>query len=92
MSTSRSGSVGEPINTEAWEWYHDTVGDGRCDVVDTWWQTETGGVCIAPRPSEDGDEIVPAKAMRPHFGIKPVLLDEKVVRDVHFMKSLHIKK
>uniref|UniRef100_UPI0037E7ED1D acetyl-coenzyme A synthetase 2-like, mitochondrial n=1 Tax=Semicossyphus pulcher TaxID=241346 RepID=UPI0037E7ED1D len=69
------GSVGEPINTEAWEWYHRVVGDGRCPVVDTWWQTETGGICITPRPSEPDAEIVPGMAMRPFFGIKPVLMD-----------------
>ncbi|CAG5928075.1 unnamed protein product [Menidia menidia] len=69
------GSVGEPINTEAWEWYHRVVGEGRCPVVDTWWQTETGGICIAPKPSEPDAEIVPGMAMRPFFGIKPVLMD-----------------
>uniref|UniRef100_A0A8D0AX80 Acetyl-coenzyme A synthetase n=1 Tax=Sander lucioperca TaxID=283035 RepID=A0A8D0AX80_SANLU len=69
------GSVGEPINTEAWEWYHRVVGDGRCPVVDTWWQTETGGICITPRPSEPDAEIVPGMAMRPFFGIEPVLMD-----------------
>uniref|UniRef100_A0A3Q3GU41 Propionate--CoA ligase n=1 Tax=Labrus bergylta TaxID=56723 RepID=A0A3Q3GU41_9LABR len=71
------GSVGEPINNEAWHWFHDVVGDGRCPLVDTWWQTETGGVCIAPRPSEEGAPIVPAMAMRPFFGIQPVLMGEK---------------
>ncbi|XP_041108085.1 acetyl-coenzyme A synthetase 2-like, mitochondrial [Polyodon spathula] len=71
------GSVGEPINNEAWEWYYSVVGDGRCTLVDTWWQTETGGICISPRPSEQGAEIVPAMAMRPFFGIQPVLMDEK---------------
>uniref|UniRef100_A0A1A8AEH8 Acetyl-coenzyme A synthetase n=1 Tax=Nothobranchius furzeri TaxID=105023 RepID=A0A1A8AEH8_NOTFU len=69
------GSVGEPINTEAWEWYHRVVGDGRCPVVDTWWQTETGGICIAPKPSDPDAAIVPGMAMRPFFGIKPVLVD-----------------
>eukprot|EP00064_Thunnus_orientalis_P005937 superscaffoldBa00000599_g5951 len=69
--------VGEPINTEAWEWYHRVVGDGRCPVVDTWWQTETGGICIAPRPSDPDAEIVPGMAMRPFFGIKPVLMDSE---------------
>uniref|UniRef100_G3P844 Acetyl-coenzyme A synthetase n=1 Tax=Gasterosteus aculeatus aculeatus TaxID=481459 RepID=G3P844_GASAC len=69
------GSVGEPINTEAWEWYHRVVGEGRCPVVDTWWQTETGGICIAPKPSDPDAEIVPGMAMRPFFGIKPVLMD-----------------
>ncbi|XP_034383551.1 acetyl-coenzyme A synthetase 2-like, mitochondrial isoform X2 [Cyclopterus lumpus] len=69
------GSVGEPINTEAWEWYHRVVGDGRCPVVDTWWQTETGGICISPRPSDADAEIVPGMAMRPFFSIKPTLMD-----------------
>ncbi|XP_010623926.1 acetyl-coenzyme A synthetase 2-like, mitochondrial, partial [Fukomys damarensis] len=71
------GSVGEPINHEAWEWLHKVVGDGRCTLVDTWWQTETGGICIAPRPSEEGAEILPGMAMRPFFGILPTLMDEK---------------
>ncbi|XP_049319749.1 acetyl-coenzyme A synthetase 2-like, mitochondrial [Astyanax mexicanus] len=71
------GSVGEPINHEAWEWFHNVVGDGRCPLVDTWWQTETGGVCIAPRPAEEGAEIRPAMAMRPFFGIQPALMGEK---------------
>uniref|UniRef100_A0A8C7JAG7 Propionate--CoA ligase n=1 Tax=Oncorhynchus kisutch TaxID=8019 RepID=A0A8C7JAG7_ONCKI len=72
------GSVGEPINTEAWEWYHRVVGDGRCPVVDTWWQTETGGICIAPRPADPEAEIVPGMAMHPFYGIKPALLDTEV--------------
>ncbi|XP_057386126.1 acetyl-coenzyme A synthetase 2-like, mitochondrial isoform X2 [Balaenoptera acutorostrata] len=71
------GSVGEPINQEAWEWLHRVVGDSRCTLVDTWWQTETGGICISPRPSEEGAEILPCMAMRPLFGIVPVLMDEK---------------
>ncbi|KAJ8248480.1 hypothetical protein GJAV_G00242470 [Gymnothorax javanicus] len=71
------GSVGEPINHEAWEWFYNVVGEGRCPLVDTWWQTETGGICIAPRPAEDGAEIIPAMAMRPFFGIQPALMDEK---------------
>uniref|UniRef100_A0A672NYS5 acetate--CoA ligase n=1 Tax=Sinocyclocheilus grahami TaxID=75366 RepID=A0A672NYS5_SINGR len=70
-------SVGEPINHEAWEWFHNVVGDGRCPLVDTWWQTETGGVCIAPLPAEPGAEIRPAMAMRPFFGIQPALFGEK---------------
>ncbi|KAG8126311.1 putative Acetyl-coenzyme A synthetase protein [Naja naja] len=69
--------VGEPINSEAWEWYFNVVGDRKCPVLDTWWQTETGGICIAPRPSNPEDEIVPAMAMRPLFGIRPSLLDDK---------------
>ncbi|KAM6915816.1 acetyl-coenzyme A synthetase 2-like, mitochondrial [Xenentodon cancila] len=71
------GSVGEPINHEAWHWFHSVVGEGRCPLVDTWWQTETGGVCIAPRPADHGAPILPAMAMRPFFGIQPVLMGEK---------------
>ncbi|XP_062864065.1 acetyl-coenzyme A synthetase 2-like, mitochondrial [Trichomycterus rosablanca] len=70
-------SVGEPINNEAWEWFYHVVGEGRCPLVDTWWQTETGGVCIAPRPAEEGAEIRPAMAMRPFYGIQPALMNEK---------------
>lgn len=70
-------SVGEPINHEAWHWFHSVVGDGRCPLVDTWWQTETGGVCIAPRPAEEGAAIIPAMAMRPFFGIQPDVMGEK---------------
>ena len=68
---------GEPLNHEAWVWFNDLVGEGRCDLVDTWWQTETGGIAIAPRPSPRGAEILPAKPMRPMLGMNPVLLDEK---------------
>ncbi|XP_058020998.1 acetyl-coenzyme A synthetase 2-like, mitochondrial isoform X1 [Ahaetulla prasina] len=75
-SLTTLGSVGEPINHEAWHWYYSVVGDKRCILVDTWWQTETGGICIAPRPSEEGAEIIPAIAMRPFYGITPVLMDE----------------
>ncbi|NXD27236.1 ACS2L synthetase, partial [Spelaeornis formosus] len=72
------GSVGEPINKEAWQWFYQVVGEGRCALVDTWWQTETGGICIAPKPSEEKAEIIPAMAMRPFFGIVPVLMDENL--------------
>ncbi|XP_041068624.1 acetyl-coenzyme A synthetase 2-like, mitochondrial isoform X2 [Carcharodon carcharias] len=71
------GTVGEPINHEAWHWFWKVVGEGRCTLVDTWWQTETGGVCISPRPSEEGAEILPSMAMRPLFGIQLALMDEK---------------
>ncbi|MEQ2176617.1 hypothetical protein GOODEAATRI_029830, partial [Goodea atripinnis] len=71
-------TVGEPINHEAWHWFHSVVGEGRCPLVDTWWQTETGGVCIAPHPADHGAPIIPAMAMRPFFGIQPVLMGEKV--------------
>lgn len=78
-STSRSslrllGSVGEPINPEAWEWYHHVVGDGRCPIVDTWWQTETGGIMITPLPGATA--LKPGSATRPFFGVKPLLLDQ----------------
>ena len=69
------GSVGEPINPEAWEWYYHVVGDGRCPVMDTWWQTETGGILIAPLPG--ATELKPGSATRPYFGVEPCLLDEK---------------
>ncbi|MGP1394793.1 MAG: acetate--CoA ligase [Inquilinaceae bacterium] len=67
------GSVGEPINPEAWLWYHNTVGDGRCPIVDTWWQTETGGILITPLPG--ATTLKPGSATRPFFGVKPVLVD-----------------
>ena len=69
------GSVGEPINPEAWRWYHDVVGEGRCAIVDTWWQTETGGVMITPLPGVTTAK--PGSATRPFFGIEPVVLDDK---------------
>ena len=67
------GTVGEPINPEAWEWYHRVIGDGRCPIVDTWWQTETGGIMITPLPG--ATETKPGSATRPFFGIEPALLD-----------------
>ena len=67
------GSVGEPINPEAWLWYYNTVGEGRCPIVDTWWQTETGGVMIAPLPG--ATPLKPGSATRPFFGVEPVLVD-----------------
>ena len=67
------GSVGEPINPEAWRWYYDVVGDGRCPVVDTWWQTETGGILIAPLPG--AIDLKPGSATLPFFGVRPALVD-----------------
>jgi acetyl-CoA synthetase len=67
------GSVGEPINPEAWEWYHRVVGDDRCPIVDTWWQTETGGILIAPLPGATA--LKPGSATRPFFGVKPEIVD-----------------
>lgn len=79
-STSRKslrllGTVGEPINPEAWEWYYNVVGDGRCPIVDTWWQTETGGHLITPLPG--AHPLKPGSASRPFFGVQPVLLDDE---------------
>ncbi|MGE0386916.1 MAG: acetate--CoA ligase [Gammaproteobacteria bacterium] len=68
------GSVGEPINPEAWEWYHRVVGERRCPIVDTWWQTETGGALITPLPG--ATPLKPGSATRPFFGVEPALLDE----------------
>ncbi|KAK3596053.1 hypothetical protein CHS0354_032581 [Potamilus streckersoni] len=77
-SLRKLGCVGEPLNHEAWEWYYHVVGNGRCDIIDTWWQTETGGICITPRPSSPGAEIKPAMPMRPFFGIEPVLMEQNL--------------
>jgi acetyl-CoA synthetase len=67
------GSVGEPINPEAWRWYHEVVGDGRCPIVDTWWQTETGGILISPLPG--AIDLKPGSATLPFFGVQPALVD-----------------
>ena len=67
------GTVGEPINPEAWEWYYHVVGDERCPIVDTWWQTETGGILITPLPG--ATTLKPGSATRPFFGVTPALLD-----------------
>ena len=74
------GTVGEPINPEAWMWYYRTVGDSRCPIVDTWWQTETGGILIAPQPG--AMDLKPGSATKPFYGIKPVLVDKdgKIVK------------
>ncbi|SFY37260.1 acetyl-CoA synthetase [Pseudomonas sp. NFR02] len=80
QSTSRAslrllGSVGEPINPEAWDWYFNAVGEQRCPIVDTWWQTETGGIMLSPLVS--AQRIKPGCATQPMFGVQPVLLDEQ---------------
>ena len=74
------GTVGEPINPEAWMWYFKTVGDSKCPIVDTWWQTETGGILIAPQPG--AIDLKPGSATKPFYGIKPVLVDKdgKVIK------------
>ena len=68
------GTVGEPINPEAWMWYYKTIGNSKCPIVDTWWQTETGGILIAPQPG--AIDLKPGSATKPFYGIKPVLVDE----------------
>ena len=81
-STSRAslrllGTVGEPINPEAWEWYYRVVGDSRCPIVDTWWQTETGGIMITPLPG--ATDLKPGSATLPFFGVQPAVVDAKGV-------------
>lgn len=76
LSTLRIlGTVGEPINVEAWEWYHEVVGKGRCPIVDTWWQTETGGILITPLPGATATK--PGSATFPFFGVKPAIVDNE---------------
>ena len=74
------GTVGEPINPEAWMWYYNVVGDSRCPIVDTWWQTETGGILIAPQPG--AIDLKPGSATKPFYGIKPLIVDQdgKIVK------------
>ncbi len=79
-STSRKslkllGTVGEPINPEAWEWYYHVVGEGRCPIVDTWWQTETGGILITPLPG--ATKLKPGSATLPFFGVQPAIVDNE---------------
>lgn len=70
------GTVGEPINAKAWNWYHKVIGGGKCPIVDTWWQTETGAILLTPLPG--AWNLKPGSATLPFFGVQPVLLDEKV--------------
>ena len=72
------GTVGEPINAKAWNWYNKVIGGGRCPIVDTWWQTETGAILLTPLPG--AWNLKPGSATLPFFGVQPVLLDEKVSR------------
>jgi acetyl-CoA synthetase len=81
------GSVGEPLNHEAWNWYYEVVGEKKLRIADTWWQTETGAIAISPTPCGPDDLIKPGMPMRPFLGINPVLLDEGV-RD--FISYYHI--
>ncbi len=87
INTSRNslkllGTVGEPINPEAWQWYYEVVGGGHCPIVDTWWQTETGGIMITPLPG--ATLLKPGSATRPFFGVKPELVDEtgSVIKEI----------
>ncbi len=84
------GTVGEPINPEAWEWYHGVVGERRCPVMDTWWQTETGGIMITPLPGVT--ELKPGSATRPFFGVQPALVgpDGTVIEDTEATGNLVI--
>jgi acetyl-CoA synthetase len=75
------GTVGEPINPEAWNWYNDVVGGGRCPIVDTWWQTETGGHLLTPLPGAHATK--PGAAMKPFFGVEPVVLDPQSGEEIH---------
>ncbi|MFM7637944.1 MAG: acetate--CoA ligase, partial [Crocinitomicaceae bacterium] len=86
------GSVGEPINEEAWQWYNEHIGKKKCPIVDTWWQTETGGILISPLPNIT--ELIPTYATRPLPGIQPVLLDEhkKEIEDNSGTGNLCIKR
>ncbi len=74
------GSVGEPINPEAWEWYYHVVGKANCPIVDTWWQTETGGILLTPLPGVNA--LKPGSAMQPFFGIEPIILDPKTGAEI----------
>ena len=77
QSLKRLGTVGEPINPDVWRWYHDVVGDQRCPIVDTWWQTETGGVMITPLPG--ATKLEPGSAGVPFFGVAPVIVDGQLL-------------
>ena len=85
------GSVGEPINPEAWEWYYQIVGEKRCPIVDTWWQTETGGIMITPLPG--ATSLKPGSATLPFFGIQPALMDSEgnIIEELEASGNLVIK-
>ena len=71
--------MGEPINPEAWMWYYKVVGESKCPIVDTWWQTETGGILISPQPG--AIDLKPGSATKPFYGIRPVLVDDPLYYD-----------
>ena len=84
------GTVGEPINPDVWEWYHEVVGQGRCAIVDTWWQTETGGIMISPLPGATPTK--PGSATLPLPGVEPLLVDDEgleIEGNGVFWKPLH---
>ena len=69
------GTVGEPINPEAWKWYYEVVGNSQCPIVDTWWQTETGGILISPQTG--AIKLKPGSASKPFYGIEPVIVNKE---------------
>jgi len=85
------GSVGEPINVAAWTWLHEVVGSKKAEIVDTWWQTETGGNLITPRPSNENAEIIPGMAMRPFYGIQPVICDPATGKEIEWKEGEKIE-
>lgn len=85
------GTVGEPINVAAWTWLHEIVGRGKCDIVDTWWQTETGGNLVTPRPSDKGAEIKPGMAMRCFYGIESAICDPTTGKEIEWRKGMKIE-
>ena len=80
------GTVGEPINAKAWNWYNKVIGGGKCPIVDTWWQTETGSILLTPLPG--AWNLKPGSATLPFFGVQPVLLDEKVSQHNHIYQCV----
>jgi len=85
------GTVGEPINVAAWNWLYEVVGNKRADIVDTWWQTETGGNLLTPRPSNAGAIIKPGMAMRPFYGVRPVLCDPSTGKEIEWKKGERVE-
>lgn len=85
------GSVGEPINVAAWTWLYEIVGNKKCDIVDTWWQTETGGNVITPRPSAPGAEIIPGMAMRSFFGIEAAICNPETGKEIEWQPGMRVE-
>lgn len=92
LSTLRViGSVGEPINVAAWTWLNEIVGSTKCDIVDTWWQTETGGNLVTPRPSNFGADIKPGMAMRSFYGIEAAICDPATGKEIEWQRGMRIE-